>query len=119
MSTVPTKTLDRVREAWGVIERAEPGDALSVGVALDYVCDALGCERDAAKTELYRHVARVLTETAKEYGDRSAATSLTLYLYAEDVESAKLFMWGYGTRGVWAERAKRLVKLCSWVANTP
>ena len=119
MSTVLTKSRDCVREAWGMVERAEPGDTLSVSVALDYVMDGLGVERAEAKTELYRHVARVLTETAREYGDQSAATSLSLYLYHERINDAKLYMQGYGSDREWKKRAKRLVKLCSWVEGTP
>lgn len=116
-----------VREAWGMIERAEPGDVISVGVALDYVMDGLGCERDAAKTEMYRHVARVLTDTipsdeANFQNGRPAispATHLANYLFSDDVKSAKQFISGYAStsRTSWAKSTKRLVKLCSWVQS--
>ena len=117
--TIAQKVIAPVREAWEMIERAEPGDCLAVGVALDYVMDALGCDRDAAKLELYRHVAKVLTETGKEDDDPGAATDLSTYLYDGQVQNAKLYMRGYGTFNKWGKRAKRLVKLCSWVESTP
>jgi hypothetical protein len=102
-----------------MIERAEPGDSLSVGVALDYVMDALSCERKDAKFELYRHVAKLLTLSAK-VGDRmnpTAATHLSIYLYDGRVQDAKLYTRGYGTQTKWARDAKRMVKLCSWVES--
>ncbi len=129
MSTVIHKTVVSVAEAWGIIERAEPGDSLSVGVALDYVMDGLGCSREAAKTTLYRHVAKVLTESISHQEAHvhngnpaiSPATTVSLALFSDDVDYAKKFMSGYAStaKTEWSKRAKRLVKLCSWVEGTP
>ena len=102
-----------------MIERAEADDCLSVGVALDYVMDGLDCSRNLAKSHLYRLVAKMITESAKDYTDQSVATTLSLYLYADNVQDAKLFMQGYGNDREWKKRTKRLVKLCSWVEGTP
>lgn len=117
MSQVLTRTTDRVREAWGMIERAEPGDTIAVLVALDYVMDG-GCSRDEAKLELYRHVCRLVTESASRTGNyhyQIAATHLTLYLYDGHVRDSKGYMRGYGSDGEWKPVVKRWVKLCSWV----
>jgi len=117
MSQVLTKTVDRVRTAWEMIERAEPNDTLTVGVALHYVMDG-ECSREDAKLELYRHVCRLITRSAYEtrnYNYQAAATELTLYLYDGHVQNAKQFMQGYGRDGEWKPVVKRWIKLCSWI----
>lgn len=77
MSQVLTKTESCVREAWGMVERADPGDSLSVGVALDYVMDNLGVEREQAKLELYLHCARRVVLTTEP--DWSAPDAHTVW----------------------------------------
>lgn len=122
MSTVLQKSNALVAEAFGMIERAEPGDCLSVGVALDYAQDALGVERSEVKIALYRYVAQRLTVSAADthnHNHSGAATYLSIELYDGSVQNAKQFMQGYGSNDEWKKAAKRLVKLCSWIESVP
>lgn len=116
MSQVLTKTADRVREAWGMIERAQRGDTLAVGVALDYVMED-GCSRGDAKLELYRHVARVITESASGYGEQSVATLLSLILYDGHVRGMVSYNMVFNdcSDEEWKNRVQRQLELCSWV----
>jgi hypothetical protein len=113
----------RIREAWEMVERAEPGDSLSVGVALDYVMDAVGCERGGAKSLLYRYAASTLHDRGEIQEDNGSdqrvhpATIVTQVLFSDNVEWAKKYLGAYcaGRKTKWAKRAKRAVKLCSWI----
>lgn len=99
-----------------MVERAEPGDALSVGVALDYVMDGCNCERGAAKSELYRHAARLITGACEDHGEQSVASYLSILLFDGAVDRAVDFVTRYGAVNTkWDDRVAAWLDLCSWV----
>jgi hypothetical protein len=121
MSQVLTKTQDRVREAWEMIERAQANDTLTVGVALDYVMDG-GCSREDAKLELYRHAALLITQLAAAWQEAQVATFISNSLWDGKVSQCVTFVDEYFTGdedgtlfGNYRPKLKRWVKLCSWV----
>jgi hypothetical protein len=120
----------RIREAWEMVERAEPGDSLSVGVALDYVMDALGCEREGAKSLLYRWAAKTLDVPSELEEGREARLGshnpafmyVVQRLFEGDVGRAESYTSGYygeGGGGKWPDRARRVAELCVLIEGCP